>query len=60
SNLREQFLSLSDDFDTAAVDLFTENAVAFENNMNTEKFRELRKAVLNYDFLWISENRGII
>ena len=60
NDLREQFLSLSDDFDTAAVDLFTENLAVFENNMNTDKFRKLRKAVMNYDFLWISENRGIV
>lgn len=60
NDLRQQFLSLCDDFDSAAVDLFTENAAVFENNLNAEKFGMLRKAVLSYDFLWISENRGII
>lgn len=60
NDLRQQFLSLCDDFDSAAVDLFTENSAAFENNLNAENFGMLRKAVLSYDFLWISENRGII
>lgn len=55
-SLRESFFDLASEFDIAAVDIFTENIQSFTDNMNTNDFRKLRKAVLNYDFLWISEN----
>lgn len=55
-SLWESFFSLACEFDISAVDIFTENIQSFMDNMNTEDFRKLRKAVLNYDFLWISEN----
>lgn len=55
-SLWESFFSLACEFDISAVDIFTENIQSFTENMNTKDFRKLRKAVLNYDFLWISEN----
>lgn len=55
-SLWENFFSLACEFDISAVDIFTENTQSFIENMNTKDFRKLRKAVLNYDFLWISEN----
>lgn len=55
-SLWENFFSLACEFDISAVDIFTENIQSFIENMNTKDFRKLRKAVLNYDFLWISEN----
>ncbi len=55
-SLWESFFSLACEFDISAVDIFTENIQSFMDNMNKEDFRKLRKAVLNYDFLWISEN----
>lgn len=55
-SLWDSFFSLASEFDITAVDIFTENIQSFTDNMNTKDFRKLRKAVLNYDFLWISEN----
>ncbi|MCM1132314.1 MAG: response regulator [Ruminococcus flavefaciens] len=52
----KNFLVLSGEFDISAVDVFTENTQLFMDNMSTEEFRRLKKAVLNYDFLWISDN----
>ncbi len=54
--LWESFFSLACEFDISAVDIFTENIQSFMANMNAEKFKKLKKYVLNYDFLWISEN----
>lgn len=54
--LWESFFSLACEFDISAVDIFTENMHSFMANMKADDFRRLKKSVLNYDFLWISEN----
>lgn len=51
-----EFFELSAEFDIAAVDIFTENRQAFSDNMENSVFEKLEKAVMTYDFLWISEN----
>ncbi len=55
-SLREKFLALACDYDISAVDMFTENINSFMANMNADKFKKLKKSVLNYDFMWIAEN----
>lgn len=52
----KNFLSLACEFDISAVDIFTENMQLFMENMDYNQFMQLKKAVLDYDFLWISEN----
>lgn len=54
--LWNSFISLCYEFDISAVDIFTEHMQLFMANMGAEKFKHLKKAVLNYDFLWISDN----
>lgn len=54
--LWESFFSLACEFDISAVDIFTENIQSFMANMKAEDFKRLKKSVLNYDFLWISDN----
>lgn len=54
--LWNSFISLCYEFDISAVDIFTEHMQLFMANMGAEKFKQLKKAVLNYDFLWISDN----
>lgn len=54
--LWNSFIALCYEFDISAVDIFTEHMQSFMANMSAGKFKELKKAVLNYDFLWISEN----
>lgn len=54
--LWESFFSLACEFDISAVDIFTENMQSFMVNMNADDFKRLKKSVLNYDFLWISDN----
>lgn len=51
-----EFFSLCTEFDISAVDIFAENITFFSDNMKKNIFEQLRKAVMNYDFLWISEN----
>ncbi|MDE5772510.1 MAG: response regulator, partial [Ruminococcus sp.] len=51
-----EFFSLCMEFDISAVDLFTENHQIFMENMESSVFEHLETAVMNYDFLWISEN----
>lgn len=51
-----EFFSLCSEFDISAVDLFTENHRLFMDNMEKSLFEHLETAVMNYDFLWISEN----
>ena len=51
-----EFFSLCTEFDISAVDIFAENITLFSDNMEKNIFEQLRKAVMNYDFLWISEN----
>lgn len=51
-----EFFSLCTEFDISAVDIFAENITFFSDNMEKNIFEQLRKAVMNYDFLWISEN----
>ncbi len=55
-SLWNDFISLCKEFDISAVDIFSENIQTFIANMSNEKFRELKKAVLDYDFMWISDN----
>lgn len=55
-SLWDSFISLCRDFDISAVDIFSENMQIFSANMTEEKFRELKRAVLDYDFMWISDN----
>ncbi len=52
----DEFFSLCTEFDISAVDIFTENKRLFMDNMEKSVFEQLQKAVMNYDFLWISEN----
>lgn len=52
----KEFFSLCTEFDISAVDVFTENKEIFMNNMEKSVFEQLETAVMNYDFLWISEN----
>lgn len=54
--LWNSFISLAYDFDISAVDIFTEKTQSFMANMSSDDFRKLKNAVLNYDFLWISDN----
>lgn len=54
-----EFLSLCFYFDISAVDIFTENIGIFRENMKESDFENLRNAVMNYDFLWISENMEV-
>lgn len=56
----EEFFELCTEFDIAAVEIFTENRQIFSDNMGNPEFEKLEKAVLNYDFLWISENMEAI
>ncbi|MDE7365581.1 MAG: response regulator [Ruminococcus sp.] len=56
NTLWNSFISLCYEFDISAVDIFTEHIQSFIANMSAEKFKQLKKAVLNYDFLWISDN----
>lgn len=56
NTLWKSFIALSYEFDISAVDIFTEHMQSFMANMSAEKFKQLKKAVLNYDFLWISDN----
>lgn len=51
-----EFFSLCTEFDISSVDVFTENKEIFMNNMEKSVFEQLETAVMNYDFLWISEN----
>ncbi len=51
-----EFFSLCTEFDISAVDIFAENITFFSDNMEKNIFEQLRRAVMNYDFLWISEN----
>lgn len=51
-----EFFSLCTEFDISAVDIFAENITFFSDNMKKNIFEQLRRAVMNYDFLWISEN----
>lgn len=55
-----EFLELCTEFDISAVDIFTENRQVFSDNMENRIFEKLEKAVLTYDFLWISENMEAI
>ncbi|MDE7138477.1 MAG: response regulator, partial [Ruminococcus sp.] len=52
----KEFFSLCTEFDISAVDVFTENKEIFMNNMEKSVFEQLETAVMNYDFLRISEN----
>ncbi|MBD5159821.1 MAG: response regulator [Ruminococcus sp.] len=54
--LWEEFFELCTEFDISAVDIFTENKQIFSGNMENKIFSQLEKAVMKYDFLWISEN----
>ncbi|MDE6672024.1 MAG: response regulator [Ruminococcus sp.] len=54
--LWEEFFELCTEFDISAVDIFTENKQIFSGNMENKTFSQLEKAVMKYDFLWISEN----
>lgn len=54
--LWESFFSLACEFDISSVDIFTENIQSFMANMKADDFKRLKKSVLNYDFLWISDN----
>lgn len=56
NSLWDSFISLCKEFDISAVDVFSENIQTFIANMNNEKFRKLKKAVLDYDFMWIADN----
>lgn len=56
----QEFFELCTEFDISAVDIFTENRQIFSDNMGNQAFEKLEKAVLNYDFLWISENMEVI
>lgn len=56
ATLWQNFINLSYAFDISAVDVFTENIQSFISNMNADDFRRLKKAVLSYDFLGISDN----
>ncbi|MCM1507731.1 MAG: response regulator [Ruminococcus flavefaciens] len=51
-----EFFELCTEFDISAVDIFTENKQTFSENMENTAFEKLEKAVMAYDFLWISEN----
>lgn len=55
-----EFFELCTEFDISAVDIFTENRQVFSDNMENRTFEKLEKAVLTYDFLWISENMEAI
>lgn len=55
-----EFFELCTEFDISAVDIFTENKQCFSDNMKKDSFEKLEKAVLNYDFLWISENMEVL
>ncbi|MDE6677634.1 MAG: response regulator [Ruminococcus sp.] len=55
-----EFFELCTEFDISAVDIFTENRQIFSDNMENHDFENLEKAVLNYDFLWISEHMEAI
>lgn len=56
----EEFFELCTEFDISAVDIFTENRQIFFDNMNSQTFEKLEKAVMTYDFLWISENMEVL
>lgn len=56
----EEFFELCTEFDISAVDIFTENRQIFSGNMENQVFEKLEKAVMTYDFLWISENMEAI
>lgn len=56
SEIWNEFFSLCTEFDISAVDVFTENNRIFIDNMEKTVFEQLQTAVMNYDFLWISEN----
>lgn len=56
SEIWNEFFSLCTEFDISAVDIFAENITFFSDNMEKNTFEQLRTAVMNYDFLWISEN----
>ncbi len=56
SEIWNEFFSLCTEFDISAVDVFTENNRIFMDNMEKTVFEQLQTAVMNYDFLWISEN----
>lgn len=55
-SLWDNFISLCREFDISAVDVFSENIQTFIENMSAEKFSKLKRAVLDYDFMWISDN----
>ncbi|MDE5853836.1 MAG: hypothetical protein K2H19_02090 [Ruminococcus sp.] len=56
NSLWDNFILLCREFDISAVDIFSENIQTFIANMSNEKFIKLKKAVLDYDFMWISDN----
>ena len=56
SEIWTEFFELCTEFDISAVDIFTENKQIFSANMENDIFKKLEKAVMAYDFLWISEN----
>ncbi|MDE6779857.1 MAG: response regulator [Ruminococcus sp.] len=60
SEIWSEFFELCTEFDISAVDIFTENKQSFSDNMKKDSFEKLEKAVLDYDFLWISENMEVL
>lgn len=56
--LWENFISLCNEFDITATDIFSEHIQIFKANMEFENFERLKQAVYSYDFLWIIDNVG--
>lgn len=50
---------LCEDFDVNAVDFFLEHEDGFQKEIPPQTFQKLRRAVLAYDFLWLTEHRDI-
>jgi len=59
-SLRESFVSLCEDFDVSAAELFVENMGVFAANMTSENFKQLKNAVSGYDFPWITDNLEVL
>lgn len=59
AELQEDLQSLCTEFDVNAVDFLLEHEQTFQDCMPPANFKALRRAVLDYDFLWLTEHQEV-
>ncbi|MDE5564553.1 MAG: hypothetical protein K2I93_05310, partial [Oscillospiraceae bacterium] len=59
AELQGDLQSLCTEFDVNAVDFLLEHEQTFQDCMPPANFKALRRAVLDYDFLWLTEHQEV-